>query len=177
MLDNGWTDARICEELGMEPDELIRLKYITGWAKLFEDVEYQKAWETKRQIQIRKEWEKEHGSEGNTAERDKTVLENPRKISDEAVDAVAESIKRYGFNVPIVVDTKNVIISGHTRYKALMKLGYDTATCVVVDLPPEKAKEYRLVDNKTNELTEWDWDKLSIELRELEEQDIKNILP
>ena len=79
MLDNGWTDAHICEELGMEPDELIRLKYITGWAKLFEDVEYQKAWETKRQIQIRKEWEKEHGSEGNTAERDKTVLEKSKK--------------------------------------------------------------------------------------------------
>jgi len=107
----------------------------------------------------------------------KPYWRNPRKISDEAVDAVAESIKRYGFNVPIVVDTKNVIISGHTRYKALMKLGYDTAPCVVVDLPPEKAKEYRLVDNKTNELTEWDWDKLSIELRELEEQDIKIFFP
>lgn len=61
MLDNGWTDAEICEELGMEPDELLRLKHITGFSKLFEDVEYRKAWEHKKQIRNRKEYEKENG--------------------------------------------------------------------------------------------------------------------
>lgn len=55
MLDNGWSDSAICAELGMEADELIRLKHITGFSKLFEDVDYQKSWETKRQIKLRKE--------------------------------------------------------------------------------------------------------------------------
>ena len=58
MLDNGWKDENICNELGLEAEELLRLKHITGFSKLFEDVEYKKAWETKRQIQIRKEYEK-----------------------------------------------------------------------------------------------------------------------
>lgn len=56
MLDNGWSDDAVCAELGMEPDELLRLKHVTGFSKLFENVEYRRAWETKRQIQIRKEW-------------------------------------------------------------------------------------------------------------------------
>jgi ParB-like chromosome segregation protein Spo0J len=60
MLDNGWEDADICNELGMEADELFRLKYMTGFAKLFEDVEYHKAWETRRQLTLKKEWKKEH---------------------------------------------------------------------------------------------------------------------
>ncbi len=54
MLENGWSDPDICNELGMEPEELLRLKHITGFSKLFEDVEYKRAWETKRQIQIRR---------------------------------------------------------------------------------------------------------------------------
>lgn len=57
MLENGWTDAEICNELGMEPEELLRLKHITGFSKLFKDVEYRKAWETRRQIQLRKKHE------------------------------------------------------------------------------------------------------------------------
>lgn len=57
MLDNGMDDAAICAELGMEADELVRLKHVTGFSKLFENVEYQRAWETKRQIQLRKEFE------------------------------------------------------------------------------------------------------------------------
>lgn len=60
MLDNGWGDAEICNELGMEADELLRLKYITGFAKLFEDVEYRKAWETRKQLEVKREWIKEH---------------------------------------------------------------------------------------------------------------------
>lgn len=59
MLENGWSDADIIQELGMEHEELIRLKHITGFSKLFENAEYSKAWETKRQLQIRKKWEAE----------------------------------------------------------------------------------------------------------------------
>lgn len=58
MLDNGWGDAEICNEMGMEPEELLRLKHITGFSKLFEDVEYKKAWESKNQIRLRKLAEK-----------------------------------------------------------------------------------------------------------------------
>jgi len=55
MLENGWTDAKICNQLGMEPDELLRLKHITGFSKLFENAEYNKAWTTKRQLILKKE--------------------------------------------------------------------------------------------------------------------------
>lgn len=61
MLDNGWEDDAICNNLGMEPDELYRLKHMTGFAKLFEDVEYHKAWETRRQLQVKKKWKEENG--------------------------------------------------------------------------------------------------------------------
>lgn len=63
MLDNGWSDAQICNELGMEPEELAKLKHITGFSKLFKDIEYRRAWETRRQIQIRKEYEEKHPEE------------------------------------------------------------------------------------------------------------------
>jgi ParB-like chromosome segregation protein Spo0J len=53
LLDNGWEDFEICNELGMEAEELLRLKHITGFSKLFENIEYKKAWETKRQIKLR----------------------------------------------------------------------------------------------------------------------------
>jgi hypothetical protein len=57
MLDRGWSDAAICNELGMEPEELLKLKHITGFSKLFENVEYAKAWETRAQIKLRQEWQ------------------------------------------------------------------------------------------------------------------------
>jgi len=56
MLDEGWSDAQICNELGMEPEELLRLKHITGFSKLFQGAEYKKSWETKNQIKTRKEY-------------------------------------------------------------------------------------------------------------------------
>ena len=59
MLDNGWADEEICNHLGMEPDELLRLKHITGFSKLFKDVEYSKAWESRNQIHLRKKLEDE----------------------------------------------------------------------------------------------------------------------
>lgn len=68
MLENGWSDEAICNELGLEPDELIRLKHVTGFSKLFENVEYRRSWETKNQIQLRKAYEKEqHESAEHTA--------------------------------------------------------------------------------------------------------------
>jgi ParB-like chromosome segregation protein Spo0J len=59
MLDNGWSDSAICSELGMEVEELIRLKHVTGFSKLFEGIEYRQSWETKKQIKIRKEYKDE----------------------------------------------------------------------------------------------------------------------
>lgn len=56
MLDNGWTDEEVCSELGMEADELVRLKHVTGFSKLFENVEYGRAWETRRQIKLRRDY-------------------------------------------------------------------------------------------------------------------------
>lgn len=79
---------------------------------------------------------------------------NPR-LNDNAVDAVAASIKELGFKVPIVVDGENVIINGHTRLKAAHKLGLKQAPVIVADdLTPEQAKAFRLADNKTGELAE-----------------------
>ena len=60
MLDNGWRDDEICNHLGMQPDELLKLKHITGFSKLFQDVEYQKSWETKTQIKYRLEAQKDN---------------------------------------------------------------------------------------------------------------------
>ena len=89
---------------------------------------------------------------------------NPRK-NDNAVDAVASSISQFGFKNPIVIDGNNVIICGHTRYKAAKKLGLDVVPCVVADdLTDEQIKAYRLADNKVAELAEWDIDLLGEEL-------------
>lgn len=55
MLDQGWSEAQICQELGMEPEEVLRLKHITGFSKLYEKAEYRRSWETKQQIRIRNE--------------------------------------------------------------------------------------------------------------------------
>jgi DNA-directed RNA polymerase specialized sigma subunit len=57
MLNNGWTDEEICNHLGMEAEEILKLKHITGFSKLFEDVEYSKSWETKRQLKLKKDYE------------------------------------------------------------------------------------------------------------------------
>lgn len=97
----------------------------------------------------------------------KPYSNNPRK-NEEAVDSVAASIKEFGWQQPIVVDKDDVIIAGHTRYKAAQKLGLQTAPVVVADnLTPEQVKAYRLADNKTGELAIWDIDGLNIELEEL----------
>ncbi len=92
---------------------------------------------------------------------------NPRR-NDEAVDAVAASIREFGWQQPIVVDRDGVIIAGHTRYKAAKKLKCDTVPVVVADdLTEDQVKAYRLADNKTGELAEWDTALLDEELAEL----------
>lgn len=89
---------------------------------------------------------------------------NPRD-NDGGVDAVANSIKEFGWQQPIVVDKDNVIIVGHTRYKAAKKLGMKEVPVVKADnLTDEQVKAYRLADNKTGELTDWDDDLLNDEL-------------
>lgn len=94
----------------------------------------------------------------------KPYEKNPRK-NDSAVDAVANSIREFGFRVPVVIDKDNVIVCGHTRYKAAKKLKLDTVPCVVADdLTEEQIKAYRLADNKVSELAEWDIDSLGEEL-------------
>lgn len=89
---------------------------------------------------------------------------NPRK-NDKAVDAVAASIKKFGWKNPIIVDADNVIIAGHTRYNAAKKLKLETVPCIrATDLTEEQAKAYRLADNKTGELATWDDGLLKVEL-------------
>lgn len=99
--------------------------------------------------------------------------ENNPRHNDGAVDAVAESIKQFGFKVPIVIDKDGVIIAGHTRRKAAEKLGLEVVPCIVADdLTPEQIKAFRLADNKTGELASWDFEKLEEELAALSEVDM-----
>lgn len=92
---------------------------------------------------------------------------NPR-INDGAVEAVAASIKEFGFKNPIIVDSENVIVAGHTRLKAAEKLGLKTVPIIRADdLTEQQAQAFRLADNKTAELAEWDFDSLEQELDEL----------
>ena len=89
---------------------------------------------------------------------------NPRQ-NDDAVEAVAESIRRFGFRQPIVVDQDGVIVAGHTRFRAAQRLGLATVPVhVATDLSPDDVRAYRLADNKTAELASWDDAMLSIEL-------------
>ena len=94
----------------------------------------------------------------------KPYKNNPR-INDKAVPEVRKSIKKYGFKVPIVVDKNNVIVCGHTRLKAAKKLRLKEVPVIRADdLTPEQIKEFRLIDNKTQELATWDIEKLEYEL-------------
>jgi len=98
--------------------------------------------------------------------------ENNPRINDGAVDAVAASLREFGFRQPIVVDTESVIVCGHTRYKAALKLGLEKAPVhVAKDLSPAQIKAYRIADNKSGELAEWNFDLLPIELGELQAMD------
>ena len=92
---------------------------------------------------------------------------NPRN-NDNAVEAVANSIRQFGFKVPIVIDKNNVIVAGHTRWKAANMLGLDKVPCIIADdLTDEQIKAFRLADNKVAELAFWDYDKLERELSQI----------
>ena len=93
---------------------------------------------------------------------------NPRR-NDEAVDKVANSIREFGWQQPIVVDSEGVVIVGHTRLKAAQKLGLETVPVIVADgLTENQVQAYRLADNKTGELASWDWAKLNEELEQID---------
>ena len=97
---------------------------------------------------------------------------NPRK-NDAAVEKVALSISAFGFKVPIVIDSNNVIVTGHTRAKAAKKLGLTTVPCIKADdLTDEQIKAFRLADNKVSEFSEWDDEKLLAELEALGDVDM-----
>lgn len=94
--------------------------------------------------------------------------ENNPRINDDAVEKVAESIKQFGFKVPIIVDEANIIIAGHTRLKSAKLLGLDEVPVIrAKDLSEEKVKAFRLADNKVAEYSEWDYEKLEQELNEI----------
>ena len=92
---------------------------------------------------------------------------NPRN-NDGAVDAVAASIKEFGFKVPVVIDKDGVIVCGHTRVKAAKKLGIEEIPCIMADdLNDEQIRAFRLADNKTSELSEWDEELLAMEMDDI----------
>lgn len=97
--------------------------------------------------------------------------ENNPRINDEAVDDVVESIRQCTYVAPIIVDENGVILAGHTRYKALLRLGYEECEVILVSgLTEEQKKKYRLYDNKTAEFAGWDQKKLSEELSDVDFQ-------
>lgn len=109
---------------------------------------------------------------------DITPYEKNARINDKAVDAVAKSIKEYGFKNPILIDKDNVIIAGHTRLKAAQELNIEKVPCIYADdLTPKQIKAFRIADNKTGEIADWDFGLLEEELQELigDGYDIENI--
>lgn len=99
--------------------------------------------------------------------------QNPRK-NDNAVDKVALSIEKYGFRNPLVVDENGVVYCGNTRLKAAAKLKLKEVPCLVVkDLTEQQIREYALLDNKTNEIADWDYEMLKDELADLDLDDFE----
>src|SRR5262245_19862996 len=99
--------------------------------------------------------------------------ENNPRLNDAGVEAVAASIREYGWRQPIVVDEDGVIIVGHTRYKAALKLGLERVPVhVAVGLTPAQVKAYRLADNQTATLAHWDDERLTAELMALKDMDV-----
>jgi ParB-like chromosome segregation protein Spo0J len=107
---------------------------------------------------------------------------NPR-FNDEAVEYVANSIKEFGFKVPMIIDKNNEIVAGHTRYKASLELGLKEVPCIIADdLSEEQIKAFRLADNKVSEKSQWNFDLLEEELNDIlnidmSEFDFDNIDP
>src|SRR4030095_1015209 len=101
-------------------------------------------------------------------ERVKPYHRNPR-VNDSAVDAVAASLKEFGWRQPIVVDSEGGIIVGHTRWKAAKKLGLaQVPVHVATNLSPEQIQAYRIADNQTATIADWDFTLLPLELADLQ---------
>ena len=99
---------------------------------------------------------------------------NPRK-NEKAVDAVMESIKQFGFKNPIIVDENMVIISGHTRRLAALKLSMETVPVVIAkDLTEEQVRAFRLADNRVASFSSWDEKKLKEEIAEINNIDLSD---
>ena len=99
--------------------------------------------------------------------------ENNPRHNETAIDAVASSIKEFGWKQPLVIDKDNVIVVGHTRWLAAKKLGLNEVPCLIAsDLTDEQIAAYRLADNKTNELATWDFEKLKTELESISDIDM-----
>lgn len=104
---------------------------------------------------------------------DLVPYENNPRDNNKAVEAVAESIREFGFKNPIIVDKDDVIVAGHTRLKAAKKLGLGEVPVIVADdLSDEQIKAFRLADNKTAELAEWNFDLLETELADISKIDM-----
>ena len=102
-----------------------------------------------------------------------TPYENNPRNNEKAVDAVAASIKEFGFKQPIVIDANNVVVCGHTRLLAAKKLGIKTVPCVIADdLTDEQIRAYRLADNKVAELAGWNDELLAFEMSCIQEIDM-----
>ena len=99
----------------------------------------------------------------------KPYSNNPRKKQN--ITKVVNSIKEFGFQQPIVVDKKNIIIVGHSRYEAGKELGLDKVPVIIADLSPVKAKAYRIADNRINQDSEWDFSKLTLEFKDISKLD------
>ena len=105
----------------------------------------------------------------------KEYKKNPR-VNDNSIKEVAESIKRYGFKIPILIDKNNVIICGHTRYRASKLLNIKKIPCIVEEkLNDEQIKAFRLVDNKVSEYSRWDYSKLIDEIKKIDDDFINNL--
>lgn len=95
--------------------------------------------------------------------------ENNPRDNEEAVQYVKNSIKEFGFKVPMVIDKDNVIVAGHTRYKASKELGLKEVPCIIADdLNEEQIKAFRLADNKVSDKAEWDFNMLDAELANID---------
>ena len=103
----------------------------------------------------------------------KPYANNPRHNS-KAVNAVKDSIIKFGFKVPLVIDKNNVIVCGHTRFYASKEIGLETVPCIVADdLTEEQINAFRLVDNRVSEFADWNFDKLAEELSDLQDFDFE----
>ena len=95
--------------------------------------------------------------------------ENNVRINDNAVDVVANSIKEFGFKNPVIIDKDGVIVAGHTRVEACKKLGIDKVPCIIADdLTEEQIKAFRIADNSSAQVAEWDMQKLMAELETID---------